>query len=140
MTLLRAFTATFLAALVLSLVAAPAQAQGDYTPSGGPDINLVGSDVDFLVDSTGQELDCPTFNLLGSVVDPGDKRPFGDDGLLVDDLTATGCTNPIAGPTEVTPHSDWKVAVTGPESGSVSPVNLHDVEVTVNALSGACTY
>lgn len=30
--------------------------------------------------------------------------------------------------------------MTGPESGSVSPVNLHDVEVTVNALSGACTF
>lgn len=132
-----ALIGTLAAVFAMSL---PAYAASDYTPDGGPNVEFVGSNVAFTVDSTDQELDCPTFNLLGNVIDPGDSRAFGDDGLLLDDLAATGCTNPVAGPTDVTPHGDWKVAVTGPETGSVSPVNLHDVEVTVDALSGACTF
>lgn len=77
---------------------------------------------------------------MGHVIDPGESRAFGDDDLLLDDLTASGCTNPITGPTEFIPHGNWKLAVTGPEVGTVSPVNAHDVEFTARWVSGGCTY
>lgn len=137
----RAFVAVLLTAVVFFAGAgAPAEAADEYTPHGGPGIDFVGSNVAFTVDSTGQELDCPKFDLLGAAINPGDNRPFGDDHLKFDELIAAGCTNPIVGPTDVISHGEWKVAVTGPENGSLSPVNLHGVKATVDALSGACTY
>lgn len=132
-----ALIAALAAVFAMSL---PAHAASDYTPNGGPQANFVGSNVAFTVDSTGQRLDCPTFNLLGNVTDPGVSRSFGESAGVLNDLTALGCTNVLAGPTDVTPHGEWKIAVTGPKDGSESPVTLSDIEVTVNALSGACEF
>lgn len=132
-----ALIAALAAVFAMSL---PAHAASDYTPNGGPEANFVGSNVAFTVDSTGQELDCPTFNLLGEVINPGVSRAFGESAGVLDQLEAIGCTNPLAGDTDVTPYGDWKIAVTGAETGSESPVTLSDIKVTVNALSGACTF
>ncbi|WP_293783377.1 hypothetical protein [uncultured Aeromicrobium sp.] len=136
---LAAMGAATAATLALGLTAiAPAHAQTGYTPTGA-DVEFVGTDVAFQIPS-GQRLECTQFDLLGNVINSGVNRAFDADGLLLDDLVSSGCSNPIAGPTVVQPTGAWTVAVTGPESGTVSPVNLRDVQVDVIALSGACTF
>lgn len=141
MSRLCALAAALLTAVVFSAGAgAPAEAVGEYTPHGGPEINFVGSNVVFSVDSTGQATGCLTFDLLGELIDPGVSRTTGDYAGIVDDLTAIGCINPLSGDVDVTPHGEWGLAVTGPESSSVTPVTLYGVELTANLLSGACTY
>jgi hypothetical protein len=119
-------------ATVLAM-SSPAHAATDYTPNGGPEVEFKGSNVSFTAVQAGQTLTCPQFDLHGDVTGPGVSRAFGDGAGVLDDLTASGCTNPLAGATTVDPTGTWGVAVTGAESGTVSPATLTSVTAYVEA-------
>ena len=128
------------AALVLTTLAmgSPAHAATTYTPSGGPNVNFVGSSVSFKAIQANQTLTCSTFNLAGSIVNPGVSRALTANGGNLGSLTSSGCTNPIAGATTVTPTGTWGVRITGDEVSSVSPAQLTSVSATVTAAG--CTF
>ncbi|MDF1705604.1 MAG: hypothetical protein P1U38_12600 [Aeromicrobium sp.] len=128
------------AAIVLTTLAmgSPAHAATTYTPSGGPGANFVGNSVSFTATAAGQTLTCSTFNLAGTIVSPGASRAIGANGGNLGSLTSSGCTNPIAGSTTVTPTGTWGVTITGDEVGSVSPARLTNVVATVSAAG--CTF
>lgn len=133
----RVFTGLAAAALAVGTVAAmsaPAQAAADgYTPNGSNPITFVGSDVSFTAVDAAQTLTCEQFDLTGTITDPGVNRAFGAEAGKLDQLTSSGCTNPTAGDTTVDPTGVWTVAITGPESGSVSDAELRDVTAYVEA-------
>jgi hypothetical protein len=128
------------AAVVMTTLAmaGPANAATVYTPSGGPSANFVGSNVSFRAIQANQTLTCSTFNLAGSIVNPGTSRAIGANGGNLTTLTSSGCTNPIAGSTTVTPSGTWGVTITGDEVGTVSPAQLTNVSATVTAAG--CTF
>jgi len=128
------------AAVVMTTLAmaGPANAATTYTPSGGPSANFVGNNVSFTATAAGQTLTCSTFNLAGSIVNPGTSRAIGANGGTLTTLTSSGCTNPIAGSTTVTPSGTWGVTITGDEVGTVSPARLTSVAATVSAAG--CTF
>lgn len=132
----RVFTGLAAGALAVGTVAAmsaPAQAAAaDYTPIGGA-VSFIGNSVSFTAVEAEQTLTCEQFDLHGSVTDSGVSRPFGAQGGVLDDLVSSGCTNPIAGNTTVTPTNTWGVKVDGPEVGSVSPATLTNVTAFVSA-------
>ena len=127
----------FATATVMAM-SAPAQAAGTYTPNGGPGVTFVGHNVAFTADDAGQTLSCDQFDLAGTIIDPGVSRAFGAGGGSLDDLVSSGCTNPIAGATTVTPTGTWGVTITGDEAGSVSPAELTNVAASVDA--GGCSF
>ncbi|WP_408898325.1 hypothetical protein ACJ5H2_04245 [Nocardioides sp. R1-1] len=125
-------------ATVVSMSATAAQAATSYTPTGGPGANFVGTNVSFTDIEAGQTLTCTTFNLSGSIINSGASRAYGVDGGTLGSLTSSGCTNPLAGPTTVTPVGTWTVAVTGDASGTSWPARLKNVKATVTAAN--CTF
>ncbi|TQL67615.1 hypothetical protein FB381_1496 [Nocardioides albertanoniae] len=125
-----------LAVGTVAAMSAPAQAAADgYTPTGPDPVTFVGDTVAFTADDAGQTLTCDVFDLEGSITASGTSRAFGDSAGTLDDLTSSGCTNPIAGDTTVEPTGAWDVAITGAEVGSVSPAALSDVTASVSAAS-----
>ena len=128
------------AALVLTTLAmgSPAHAATTYTPSGGSGANFVGNNVSFKAIQANQTLTCSTFNLAGTIVNPGTSRAIGANGGNLGSLTSSGCTNQIAGATTVTPTGTWGVTITGDEVSSVSPARLTNVVATVSAAG--CTF
>ncbi len=128
------------AALVLTTLAmgSPAHAATTFTPSGGPNVNFVGNSVSFTATAAGQTLTCSTFNLAGSVASPGASRAIGANGGTLGSLTSSGCTNPIAGATTVSPTGTWGVTITGDEVSSVAPAQLTNVVANVSAAG--CTF
>lgn len=125
-------------AAVLSMTSTSAFAATTYTPTGGPSANFVGSSVSFTDIEAGQTLTCSTFNLSGSIISSGSSRAYGADGGTLGSLSSSGCTNPTAGATTVTPTGTWTVAVTGDATGSSWPARLKNVKATVTAVN--CTF
>jgi len=121
----------------------PAHAAGTtYTPTKTPGavgagqnvaVGFVGTGVSFTDIEAGQTLTCSTFNLDGTVTDNGVSRAFGAEAGKLGTLTSSGCTNPIAGATDVIPSGTWKVKVTGALSGSVSNATLYDINANIKA-------
>ncbi|MEV5001483.1 hypothetical protein [Nocardioides sp. LML1-1-1.1] len=124
-------------AAILAMTATGAQAATTYTPTGGS-ANFVGSSVSFTDIEAGQTLTCSTFNLSGSVTSSGTSRAYGADAGSLGTLTSSGCTNPIAGATTVTPSGTWTVAITGDKTGTVWPARLKNVVANVSAVN--CTF
>lgn len=123
-----------LASATVAAMSAPAQAAADtYTPEGGPDVAFIGSGVSFTAVEAGQTLNCDQFDLAGTITDPGVSRSFGAEGGKLNNLTSSGCTNPVAGDTTVDPTGEWGLTITGAESGSVSPAALTNVTAFVEA-------
>lgn len=123
-------------AAVISMTTTAAQAATTYTPSGGPSANFVGTGVTFTAQPSGQTLTCSTFNLSGSITSPGTSRAYSAQAGSLGTLTSSGCTNPIAGATTVTPVGTWKVAITGDQtSAGVWPAKLYDVKAYVSAAN-----
>ncbi|GAA1743410.1 hypothetical protein [Aeromicrobium alkaliterrae] len=129
------------AAVVTTMaLAAPAHAATTYTPDAGAGdkVNFVGSSVSFRAVQANQTLTCSTFNLAGDVVSPSTSRAYGANGGTLGSLTSSGCTNPIAGNTTVTPTGVWGVTVTGDATGTTWPAKLTSVGATVSAAG--CTF
>ncbi|NHA00502.1 hypothetical protein G5V59_11945 [Nocardioides sp. W3-2-3] len=109
-------------AAVVSMTTTAAHAATTFTPSGGPNANFVASrtvgtstvtGAKFTDIPAGQALTCTGFGVSGSIVNPGVSRLYGANAGNLSSLSATGCTNPLAGATTVTPVGTWGVTVTG---------------------------
>lgn len=123
-------------AAIVSMTTTAAHAATTYTPSGGPSANFVGTNVSFTAQPSGQVLTCTTFNLSGSITTPGTSRAYGAQAGSLGTLSSSGCTNPIAGATTVTPIGTWKVAITGDQTApGVWPAKLYDVKAYVSAAN-----
>lgn len=125
-------------AAVLSMTSTSAYAATTYTPTGGPSAKFVGTSVSFTDIEAAQTLTCTTFNLSGSIISSGSSRAYGTDGGTLGSLSSSGCTNPLAGATTVTPVGTWTVAVTGDATGTSWPARLKNVKATVTAAN--CTF
>lgn len=125
---------TAAAVTVLSLTATGAQAATTYTPTGGgPGIAFTGNSVSFKDIPAEQSFTCPQVDLAGNVVDSGVSRAYGVSAADVTSLTASGCTNPIFGPTTVTPAATWGFTITGDATGSTWPARFAGVAVNLTA-------
>ncbi|XBB67504.1 hypothetical protein ABFU82_25905 [Nocardioides sp. WV_118_6] len=136
---------------VLSMTAAGASAGPPwttFTPGGGPDANFVGSYDDPRTPSTaivpgirftdidaGQSLDCSAFSVGGSLVSPGTSRAYGANAGNLGSLSATGCTNPLAGATTVDPIGTWGVTITGDATAGEFPAKLTSVKAKLTAAN-----
>lgn len=123
-------------ALLAGTVSA-AHAATTYTPTGSS-VNFVGSGVSFTDPLAEQTLTCAKFDLAGSVTNSGTSRAYGVEGGSLTSLSSSGCTNPVAGPTTVTPTGAWGVTVTGDPTGTSFPAQLTNVAATVSAVG--CTF
>lgn len=124
-------------ALALGLVTAAsgsAAASTDYTPSGGPSINLVGTNISLLFEEISQTFTCSRFDVSGQVVMPGVARAFGNEAAELGALTDS-CTNPYYGPTDFRVKPNWRLTVQGPANGTTVPVRLDQVEMELFALN-----
>ncbi|MBM0124129.1 hypothetical protein [Pimelobacter simplex] len=126
------------ASTVVAMTATAAQAATTYTPTGGLSASFVGTSVSFTDIEAAQTLTCTTFDLSGSIISSGSSRPYGADGGTLGSLSSSGCTNPLAGATTVTPVGTWTVAVTGDATGTSWPAQLKNVKATVSAAN--CTF
>lgn len=132
--MLTGLAAGALATATVAAMSSPAQAALDgYTPSGGPGVTFTGNNVSFTAVQAGQTLTCSQFDLIGTITNPGANRAFGAEAGVLDQLASSGCWNDTAGDTTVDPTGVWRVRITGPEAGSVSPAELYDVTAFVEA-------
>lgn len=99
--------------------AAPAQA-------ATVNVDFQGNGITFTAVQANQQLSCPEFDLAGEFDD------VTNTGVL-DDLTASGCTNPIAGSTTVTPNGEWDFAAGSNVSGTVYNAEITNVTAFVSA-------
>lgn len=128
------FASAALAAAVIGGTAVAAQAATTYTPTGST-VNFVGSSVSFRDIEADQPLNCSTFTLAGSVVSSGVNRAYGANGGNLSTITSSGCTNPLAGATTVSPTGTWGVTVTGDKVGTVVPARLTGVAANLSAAN-----
>jgi len=132
------FASAALAAAVIGGTAVAAQAATTYTPTGST-LNFAKtsglSGVSFTDIEAGQTLTCSTFTLAGSVVSSGVNRAYGANGGNLSTITSSGCTNPLAGATTVTPTGTWGVTVTGDKVGTVVPARLTSVGANLSAAN-----
>jgi hypothetical protein len=94
-------------------------------------VNFEGNGITFTAVQADQELNCPTFDLAGDFDD------VANTGVL-DDLTADGCTNDIAGSTEVTPNGAWDFATGSNIGGTVWNADI--TNVTANVVAAGCDF
>lgn len=134
----RLVATTAAAAAVVSMTATGAQAATTFTPTGGPNITFTGDTVSFTDIPAEQTLTCEVFDLSGTVVNSGVSRAYGANAGDLTDLTSSGCTNPIAGSTTVTPTGDWGVTITGDATGSAWPAQL--TNVTADVTAAGCSF
>lgn len=130
--------ASAVAALTAVGFTATAAQAATVTVSGGPNINLVGNNVSFTDPNAGQTLTCTTFNLAGGPITTGS---ITTPAVIADmsSLTSSGCTNPTAGSTTVTPIGTWHYQVDSATTGELTNVNatVSAAGCTFNAGGGA---
>ncbi|WP_182379643.1 hypothetical protein [Nocardioides sp. WS12] len=97
----RCVTVAVASVTVIAASATSARATTDYTPTGEPSLNLVGTSVWFTNVPANQTVTCSQFDVAGQVVSPGTSRTFGATAADLGVLTHT-CSNPIMGPTTLT--------------------------------------
>lgn len=114
----------------VAFTAVPAHAATTYTPRVGGDVDFAGSSVSFTDDDAGQTLTCTTFNMVGSVA--------GDGAGSVDSVSSSGCTNPMAGTTTVTPIGTWTIAITPTSGSTVEAMEVSDVDAFIS--SAGCSF
>ncbi|MFC5677019.1 hypothetical protein [Aeromicrobium endophyticum] len=136
------FASAALAAAVIGGTAVAAQAATTYTPTG-TSLNFVKTTgltaVSFTDIEAGQTLSCSTFSLANAsstaVISSGTSRAYGAAGATLPTITSSGCTNPLAGATTVTPTGTWGVTVTGDKVGTVVPARLTSVAANLSAAN-----
>lgn len=125
-----------LAMVVVVGSAVDARAGTTYTPSGGAGVKLVGANVVFHFEETGQDWRCAPFDIAGQVTSPGSARTFGSEAVDLGALADT-CTNPLWGLTNFSADPGWRLTVTGAGAGTAWPARLDQVAMTLSALN--CT-
>lgn len=137
----RLVATTAAAAAVLAMTATGAQAViPSYTPTGGPNITFTGNSVSFTDIPADQTLTCEVFNLSGTVVNSGVSRAPGANGGNLTNLTSSGCTNPIAGSTTVTPIGTWGVTIDDQVTGTTDQWKARLTSVTVDVTAAGCQF
>lgn len=114
-----------------ALVSGPTQVATSFAPSGGPDVNLVGSNVSFTNLQAHQALACEHLDFTGTVVDPGTSRPYGTNAGILDALTISDCTHPIAGRVSMTLTGTPTISITGNPVGTAWPARLCNVSASI---------
>lgn len=94
-------------------------------------VNFEGNGIDFTAVQANQTLSCPQFDLAGTFDD------VTNSGQLPD-LTASGCTNPIAGSTSVVPNGVWQFDKGASLGGTLFAADITAVTATVSAVG--CTF
>lgn len=128
--------ATAAAAAAVLATTVPAHAVfTQYTPTkaGGAAVTFTGNGVSFTDIDAGQTLTCSTFDLTGTVTNNGTARAFGAEAGQLGSLSSSGCTNLIAGATDVIPSGTWKVKINAAESGTLSSATLYDINANIKA-------
>lgn len=121
-------------AAMVTTMSAGAHAATDYTPTGGPSLNLVGTNVRVHFEEINQSFTCSRFDVAGQVTMPGVAREFGGEAVDLGALTDT-CTNPLYGLSNFTAEPTWRTTVTGPSNGTSWPVRLEEVEMGFTAVN-----
>lgn len=124
-------------ALVLASTV-PARAATTYTPTGGPVVSFLGSNISFTNIWAGQTFTCTTVSASGSVVIPGTSRAYGTTAISLGTNATSGCSHPMCGTTTVTPSGTWSFAITGDKTGSVWPARISNVSIQMTC--GTCTF
>ncbi len=114
-----------------AMAAATAMAVASPAHAAVVPVNFEGNGITFTAVQADQELYCPTFDLAG------DYDDATDEGVL-DDLTADGCENDIAGSTEVTPNGTWDFAAGSNISGTVWAAEI--TNITANVVAAGCDF
>lgn len=118
--------------------AVPAQAATTYTPSGGPSVSFVGTNIPFTDVEAGQTFTCSSVIMAGSLVSSGVSRAYGNVAITLSTLSSSGCSNPICGAAALTPVSTWTFAITGDKTGTSWPARIDNV--TVQLTCGGCAF
>lgn len=124
------------AALVAGLVTAgPSEAHTTttYTPSGGPHLDLVGTNVAIWFEA-GQAISCTDFDPSGTLINPGTARSLGAPAGSIVSL-ASACTTDTGASVTFT-SGTWSFEVTGLATGSAWPARFTGVELDWNV--GGC--
>lgn len=98
-------------------------------PAAVQDVNFEGHNIVFTVVQVNQTTSCPNFDLAGTY---DDVTQIG----VLDDLTATGCTNPIFGTTSIIPYGVFDFDVWLDSHASL--LNIYNVEFELSAAG--CTF
>lgn len=128
-----------IATLALGLVGSASSADAtqatasDYTPSGGPSLNLVGTNVAIWFEA-GQAINCTDFDPSGTLTSPGAARPVGAPAGSIVSL-ASACTTDTGASLSFTSGA-WSFEVTGLATGSAWPARFTGVELDWNV--GGC--
>lgn len=104
-----------------------------YTPSGGPGLTLVGTNVAIWFEG-GQAINCTDFDPAGTLTNPGTARPVGAPAGSIVSL-ASACTTDTGGSVSFT-SGTWSFAITGLATGTAWPARFTGVELDWNA--GGC--
>lgn len=131
----RVVVATALSLALVTATSVDAEATTDYTPAGGPSVNMVGTSVRFLEEEAAQTFSCSRFDVAGQIVTPGTVRAYDSEAVDLGTPTDT-CTHPIFGHVNFDADPDWKLSITGSPSGSSWPARLDQVDMTLSA--GGC--
>jgi hypothetical protein len=124
---------TAVVAATFGLATTAAYAYTTSTPSGGPDVDFIGSGISFNDAAAGQIVGCSQFEMAGSVTNPGVSRIYGQVTAKLDTFTVSGCT-----PGTVSSIGPWTFAITGDPTGASWPAELADVAASIT-LTG-CTF
>jgi hypothetical protein len=131
------------AAAVVCIAATGASAViPSYTPTrtgGAGNVTFTGTAVSFKDIPANQTLTCTVFNLTGPIINNGVSRAPGANAGSLTTLTSSGCTNPIAGATTVTPIGTWGVAID--DQGTAANLwKARLTNVTVNVVAAGCQF
>ncbi len=109
------------------------------TLDGGPHARFVGSDITFTNLQADQDLSCAQIDFAATVADPGVARHFSENAAVLDELTASGCTNDIGGTTFVVLAGTPSVSITGDTTVTAWPARLSDVSAVIAAVGCSFT-
>ncbi|NHA00498.1 hypothetical protein G5V59_11925 [Nocardioides sp. W3-2-3] len=120
-----------IAVLALGLVGSASGADAtqatvsDYTPSGGPSLNLIGTNVAVWFEG-GQAINCADFDPSGTLTNPGAARPVGAPAGSIVSLASACTTDTGASLTFIS--GTWSFEVTGLATGTAWPARFTGVE------------
>ncbi|WP_182379641.1 hypothetical protein [Nocardioides sp. WS12] len=130
----RVVAATAFSLTLVTVTSGNAEATTDYTPTGGPGTNFVGSSVTFTNVEALQTYSCSRLDAAGQVAAPGTSRAFNSEAVDLGALT-DNCTHPVFGLVDFDVDPDWGLSITGSPSGTSWPTRLDQVDMTLSAVN-----
>ncbi|WP_229054379.1 hypothetical protein [Aeromicrobium sp. Leaf350] len=129
---IRAMLAVALAAATLLGTTQAAQAADPYTPSGGPEIDLVAEGEVVVTDLDAEATsECTALPIAGALEDAGVPRPHSEHAGTLDDFSGDLCSHDYFGLTAIDFGGAWDLVVTGDPVGPVWPVEVRGVSASV---------